>query len=106
MDNGIYPGSNRGEAKLMLYNRKIYNGDRTDFFTILEIIYRHYDYKKGSYSMSKFMEDDSQRSKDHRRRLYNLVQQIQDWRDREKIKGESEYIVKKFIKNYYESEVE
>ena len=55
--------------------------------------------------MSKFMDDDSQKSKDHRRRLYNLAQQIQDWRERENIKGESEYIVTKFIRNYYESEV-
>ena len=90
----------------MLYNRRLYNGDKSDFFTILEIIYAHYDYKKGSYSMSKYMEDDSQRSKDHRRRLYNLRQQIQDWRNREEIKGESEYIVTKFIRDYYEKEVE
>lgn len=90
----------------MLYNRKIYNGDRSDFFTILELIYRHYDYKKGQYSMSKFMEDDSQRSKDHRRRLYNFAQQIQDWAERENLKGESEYLVTKFIRSYYEKEVE
>lgn len=90
----------------MLYNRKLYTLDRLDYFTVLELIYSHFDYKKGYWSSTKYMEDSSDNARRHARRLYNLTQQIDDWSKREKIKGESEYIVTKFIREFYEKEVE
>lgn len=82
----------------MMYNRRIWTPDGEDWFTVLELIYRHYDYKKGMFSMMKYMTDDSFREREHRKRLYNFRQQIDDWRNRAGWKGESESIVTRFLK--------
>lgn len=85
----------------MMYNRRIWTPDGEDWFTVLEIIYRHYDYKKGMFSMMKYMTDDSFREREHRKRLYNFAEQINDWRIRHEWKGDSEQIVVRFLKEEF-----
>lgn len=51
--------------------------------------------------MMKYMTDDSFREREHRKRLYNFAEQINDWRIRHEWKGDSEQIVVRFLKEEF-----
>lgn len=82
----------------MMYNRKIKmpNGD---YYLVIEIIRAHWQYKKKIFNPSNFMYDDSIESLNHRKRLFNFVEGIQDWANHHNWKGESEYIVTRYLEN-------